>query len=314
MNKPRLALVFALFLTSLAFGKTYIEVINEGANLHKAKEYAKAVSKFEEAFKMETPEAWALFKGARSAACAGNTELAFDWLQKAADQGLSLMNVLQESPEIESLRTLPRWQPIVDKVRKNWEAAESKIDKPLRAELLAIKETDQKYRLQIQEIEKKFGHDSPQMVDLRKTIQQKDAENSARVTAIIDTRGWLGPDTIGDAANICLFLVIQHSDLATQQKYLPLLRAAVKEKKARRADLALMEDRVALREGHRQIYGSQFRTDPKTGKSYVRPLDDPDHVDERRLKMGLDPMAENVRKWGITWDVEEYKKQLPLLE
>jgi hypothetical protein len=41
-----------------------------------------------------------------------------------------------------------------------------------------------------------------------------------------------------------LFLVIQHSDSTTQEKYLPLLKQAVKDNRAFGHDLALLEDRV----------------------------------------------------------------------
>jgi hypothetical protein len=43
-------------------------------------------------------------------------------------------------------------------------------------------------------------------------------------------------------------------------------------------------------------------------------LADPDHVDERRASVGLQPLAAYVEHWKITWDVEAYKKQLPELE
>ena len=55
---------------------------------------------------------------------------------------------------------------------------------------------------------------------------------------------------------------------------------------AMRPDLALLEDRVALRQGKKQIYGSQIGMDPETGEYFVSPLEDPDNVVERRIKMG----------------------------
>lgn len=118
------------------------------------------------------------------------------------------------------------------------------------------------------------------------------------------------PKKVGNAANQALFLVIQHADLATQQKYLPMMRDAVKNKNAQGGALALLEDRVALREGKKQIYGTQIGTNLETNKSIVSPLEDPDNVDKRREKIGLPPMAHYVKRWNIVWDVEEYKKTL----
>lgn len=173
---------------------------------------------------------------------------------------------------------------------------------------------DQKYRKQIEELEKTTGRDSPEMRALWKTIEEKDAENLAKVKAILDERGWLGPDVIGRDGASALFLVIQHSDPPTQRKYLPLMRAAVKAGKAEASNLALLEDRVALGEGRRQIYGSQISFDPKTKKYYVAPLDDPGKVDARRAAVGLPPLADYVKRWDIIWEVAEYERRLPELE
>jgi hypothetical protein len=111
-----------------------------------------------------------------------------------------------------------------------------------------------------------------------------------------------------------LFLVIQHADQKTQEKYLPMMRAAVKNGKAQGSSLALLEDRVALGQGKRQIYGSQIGRDPDTQLYYVSPLEDPDNVDKRRAEVGLGTLAEYVNRWQIKWDVEQYKKDLPKLE
>ena len=93
-----------------------------------------------------------------------------------------------------------------------------------------------------------------------------------------------------------------------------MIREAVKIGNANRSALALLEDRVALREGKRQIYGSQIGYDNATNKSYVHPLDDPDNVDKRRAEVGLELLADYVKSWDIIWNVEEYKKHLPELE
>jgi hypothetical protein len=172
---------------------------------------------------------------------------------------------------------------------------------------------DQQYRQQIDDIEKKFGWDSKEMKAHWKIINEKDSINLIKIKAILDTRGWLGADIIGEQGNSTLFLVIQHSDIATQEKYLPMMRAAVKNGKAQGSSLALLEDRVALRQGKKQIYGSQIGKDPQTQLYYVSPLDDPDNVDKRRTEVGLQPLAEYVSHWQIKWDIEQYKKDLPKL-
>ncbi len=306
--------LLALSLSAPVFAQDYPRLIGEATALTQGKDYQKSVAAFESAFKLDATHANDFYNGACAAALAGNPALAFDWLAKASELGWANPQHLQTDPDLISLHDLPRWQPVVAAMKQARKALDANIDKPLRAELRAVLDDDQKYRKQIDSVEKTNGRDSPQMHGLWKIIQQKDAENLAKVTAILDQRGWLGPDIVGNDGASALFLAIQHADLETQVKYLPLMRAAVKEKKAQGGSLALLEDRVALREGRRQIYGSQIGFNPKTKKYYVLPLDDPDAVDVRRASVGLQSLADYVKHWEIVWDANEYKKILPELE
>jgi hypothetical protein len=147
------------------------------------------------------------------------------------------------------------------------------------------------------------------------TTRYNDSVDLIKVRAIIDKYGWLGPDEIGDDGNSTLFLVIQHADLKTQEKYLPVMQDAVKAGKARASSLALLEDRIALREGKKQIYGSQFYLNTQTNEAYVLPMDDPDHVDQRRSEVGLHSMAEYLWEgFNVKWELSQYFKNLPVVD
>jgi hypothetical protein len=188
---------------------------------------------------------------------------------------------------------------------------ETKFDKALIAKLDSIDREDQQYRLQLNDIKQ----NSDEMKALWKTINEKDSTNLIEIKKILDERGWLGQDIIGEQGNTTLFLVIQHADLKTQETYLPMMREAVSQGNAKAYDLALLEDRINMRQGKKQIYGSQTIIDSKTGKQYVFPLEDPDNVDKRRAEVGLGTMSQYLlSSFGINWNVEEYKEKLPELE
>lgn len=193
---------------------------------------------------------------------------------------------------------------------QDYKIPESKLNKPLVAILDTIFKNDQDGRNQLPEIEKKYGYNSKEVKEQWKLINKNDSIDLIKIEKILDKYGWLGVDEIGSQGNSTLFLVIQHSDIKVQEKYLPMMRVAVKDNRANSAQLALLEDRVALRQGKLQIYGSQIGQD-KDGHLWVSPLEDPDNVDKRRAKMGLPPIAEYLKQWDLKWDVEEYKKQLP---
>ncbi|MBK8633692.1 MAG: hypothetical protein IPN72_09065 [Saprospiraceae bacterium] len=123
----------------------------------------------------------------------------------------------------------------------------------------------------------------------------------------MDGKGWLGANVIGGQGSSALFLVIQHSDLETQVKYLPMMQEAVKKGNASPSSMALLEDRIALRQGKRQIYGSQIGRNNETGEYYVSPLIEPEKVNERRSTVGLGTIEEYISRWKIVWDVENTK-------
>jgi hypothetical protein len=52
---------------------------------------------------------------------------------------------------------------------------------------------------------------------------------------------------------------LQHSNIKNQEKYLPIIRQAYKNGEIDSGKLALLEDRVAIRQGKRQIYGTQVK-------------------------------------------------------
>ena len=92
------------------------------------------------------------------------------------------------------------------------------------------------------------------------------------------------------------------------------MKEAVTKGNASAGSLALLIDRIEIREGRKQIYGSQIGTNPNNKTLYVLPLTDPDNVDKRRTEVGLGSMSDYVKNWNLIWDVEKYKSELPELE
>jgi len=181
-----------------------------------------------------------------------------------------------------------------------------------------IGKLDQVYRSQLNDIRSRFAGDSVKLKDtLRKhfrLIDKTDSLNLITVSKVINQYGWLSADEIGEEANSTLFLVIQHADLKTQEKYLPIMRIAAKNKKLKATSLALLEDRIAMLQGRPQIYGSQVVWNLQTNKYTIVPMIDPDHIDTRRADIGLTTYAAYLIEMGIVWDVEQYKKDLPAIE
>jgi len=164
--------------------------------------------------------------------------------------------------------------------------------KELAEKLKVILELDQKYR----------------NTSDWKMMHKQDSLNLTEVAEILDTHGWLGPEEVGKDGSSAIFLVIQHAELPTQEKYFPMMKEAVKNKKARPQDLALLEDRILMRQGKKQIYGSQITSGPDNIMK-VHPIEDPANVDKRRADVGLPPMAKYLEVFEMKWNLEEHIRQ-----
>jgi len=310
--KPVLLLITCL-ICSVTYGQNYSQLVNDANEKYLEKEYKKSVELYKRAFAKEQKSRTDFYNAGCSAALTGDVTLALSWLNQAFSNGFVNIRHMKSDSDLNSLHKTQGWKSLVATMQAKVDQLEANYDKPLQAKLLAIYDDDQKDRQRIEEIGKKYGYNSKEVDKLWKTIAYKDSVNLLNVKAILDQYGWVGEDKVGPQANTTLFLVIQHADLATQQTYLPMMRKAVADKKAEPSALALLEDRVALGEKRRQTYGSQIGED-STGTAYVLPLADPDNVDKRRAEVGLTPLAEYVKHWGIKWDVDDYKKQLPAIE
>ena len=180
----------------------------------------------------------------------------------------------------------------------------------VRSELEIIYADDQTDRNKLSQ----FPPSSEETKDLWEKIDKKDSVNLVKVVSILERYGWLGIDDVGKLGNSALFLVIQHSDLATQMKYLPLMEEAVKAGKASLPNYALLKDRVLIRSGAKQLYGSQISQDIKTGLKYVLPIDDVENLDKRRAEVGLPPMKDYLKNFNMSWSIMQYENDLAAIQ
>ncbi len=242
-----------------------------------------------------------LYNAACCWALAGDPGKAFLYLDMAARKGKwsALDNTLKDK-DLTSLHSDKRWDDIISRIRLNSLEKGNRIEKPLEDTLNKVYSDDQDSRLKIDSIEKRFGFQSPQMDSLWKVIGEKDSVNLEIVTGILKRKGWQGPDEVGGRASMAVFLVIQHSDSLTQVTWLPAMRAAVQQGKARAEDLALLEDRVLTEQGKGQLYGSQVKQD-STGKAVFFPIQDEPNVNRRRAAVGLGSLEDYARYFGIDY-------------
>ena len=307
-----------ILLTFIAFGQNkfkpdekYTKHSERAFNLYEEKKYLQSALSYDSLFKLYKGQGLRSdkYNTACSWALAGNIEKAFFYLKKAiiVDKWSNLSHILSDA-DLYNLHSDKRWQPLIDTVTMNKAKLEAKLNKPLVALLDTVYNEDQGDRRVIDTLRKQFGWQSKQMDSLWRKINYQDSISLIRVRKILDTYGWLGADVLGQQGNTTLFLVIQHSDSLTQVTYLPMLRKAVASGDAQPQQLALLEDRVLTKQGKKQIYGSQLRTNEKTGKYEFFPIEDEPNVNKRRASIGLGPLEQYAKYFGVDYTSPKTKK------
>lgn len=296
----------------------YSVSIKEAFKLYQQKDYVNSAKKYKEAFDAIGGKAYPIdrYNASRSYSLSENSDRAFYHLFKLANGATKYNNVDYISTDIHLnfLHNDKRWNELIVIITTNKEFKEKDFDKALVAKLKHIYTEDQEYRKHLNGIKQKYAWQSDEMKAHWKIINAKDSVNLIEIENILDTKGWLGENIIGRQGNLTLFLVIQHSDIATQLKYLPMMKEAVKNNNVSSNRLALLEDRVALRQGNRQVYGSQIYTDKETKEMYVAPLIHPENVDKRRAEVGLGKLADYISHWNLVWDVKKHKERTAQIE
>ncbi len=182
----------------------------------------------------------------------------------------------------------------LDIILSNYQVSKIQIREQL--ELLGTK--DQTLRLLLPGAEEKFGRSTEEYNYFWTLIHQQDSIVLNQVISIIDTFGWVGKNTVGEKANQALWLIIQHADLETQERYLPLLKESVKKGESEGWHLAFLEDRILMRNGKKQLYGTQAVWDNVLKKNKIYPTENIESVNERRKKLGLETLEDYAKANG----------------
>ncbi|MDF1697798.1 MAG: hypothetical protein P1U56_18265 [Saprospiraceae bacterium] len=142
--------------------------------------------------------------------------------------------------------------------------------------LIQIDEDDQKYRKDESLFyDKKYG-------ELQKKL---DKENLRKIDFIIKHHGYPGRNLVGTEYEDVAFLIIQHSDSTTIEKYIDVVKNAVDNKILKPRAYAYLVDRLAVWKNEPQIYGTQYHT--VNGERVIYPIKDTEQVNKERYKMGI---------------------------
>lgn len=136
----------------------------------------------------------------------------------------------------------------------------------------------------------KVSVDAAEKAKIEDLILAGDSRNQEELDRLIKLCGWPKSIDNGKAVRSAYF-VIQHAPLPYQLRYLPVVRGANKRGEISNEKLASLEDRILVRQGKEQRYGTEFQY----GSNKIFPIHDSKNVNMRRKEIGLPPLKDFPR-------------------
>jgi hypothetical protein len=178
-------------------------------------------------------------------------------------------------------------------------------DSILKEQLELIGVEDQTLRLLLPQVTEKFGRETKEYKYIWSLINRQDSICINKLTQILEKYGWLGKNRVGGNANQAIWLIIQHSDLKTQEKYLPLLKESVANGESEGWHLAFLEDRILMSKKKKQRFGTQAVWDNELKRNKIYPIEDVKNVNYRRQELGLEPIEKYADSNGHIFNQKE---------
>lgn len=138
---------------------------------------------------------------------------------------------------------------------------------------------------------------------INRQINQSDLNNLNRAKKIIKQHGWLKISEIGKDGQNNLWLIVQHADqdVLFQQTALLAMEKLKGTQEINMENYAFLYDRVQCNLNYKQLFGTQVVWTSKGEASAFRPLIKEYLVDERREKIGLQPLKIYALTYGFAY-------------
>lgn len=164
------------------------------------------------------------------------------------------------------------------------------MDDRLRQQLLDMARRDLATRERLAADGSLFDGYNPEM-------QAVHEENAAALAELIDRHGWPTIARASEDGSEAAWLVAQHAISLPDfcRRCLGELQRAAEAGEVPRWQPAYLEDRIRVYEGRLQRYGISFDWDEQ-GQLSPRPIEDAEHVDERRASVGLGPLSQAIAR------------------
>ena len=135
-------------------------------------------------------------------------------------------------------------------------------------------------------------------------MQKVHRENAEALNEILEEQGWPGISEVGLEGSRAAWLIAQHAICTPhlQRKFLEYTTKAAESDDIPMKQVALLTDRIRFNEGKPQVYGTVL--DWNENGELSCELENPEKVNERRARVGLQPLEQSLREHRAEVDAE----------
>lgn len=170
-------------------------------------------------------------------------------------------------------------------------SASSQTDTLLQRQLDSLLQIDQ--QVQMDMINASVANASKQTRDSLENVKSATFKRHIHLLKnIINEKGLPTYSSVGKTHSDNFFILANHSfdDTPFQEKVVEIAKKELKRKNISGSQLAMLIDKMRIKSGRNQIYGTQCTY--TASEAIAADLEKPASVDKRRKKMGLPPLKE----------------------
>lgn len=132
------------------------------------------------------------------------------------------------------------------------------------------------------------------LVELKVQMEAIDQQNQHLLASLLQN-GF--PKGLSPQSYKTIWLIVDHADLKLQTLYLPLMQEAVTKGLISASNYATLTDRIRMKEGKPQIYGTQSYTVTIDAQqiTYIWPVEEPERLNDLRKEIGVGSIEEYIQ-------------------
>lgn len=303
MLKPKsLLIVLVLAVIGPAFAQPGPDAsLSPGERLRAEGDIPGAIAEFEKVYSQNPKDQKNIYNLAGVLSINRQLDKCFQYLTIAAGMEPSLAPLID--PDLVTARGDKRWDAFEDRLvaALNAKSGNAYRDAEYAKALWKLRAWDQAFFLEVGIAGRKIGMKSSVVEALwtfKFMVQEK---NQAELAALVARKGWPRAGTVGSEAVMGAYLVAMHSHDGAQKEYLADIRKACEAGELPWMRYANIYDRALFNENKPQKYGTHTRYNELTKKEELYPLEDESKVDQWRKELGLPPLEEYLKTFGITF-------------